>query len=66
MPEKSLQILSAALAARLTYRALPGEIAGFGEDKQAEAAAFLAQTAATRLPGTPVLALEQLPGDGAR
>ncbi|WP_028966805.1 NAD-glutamate dehydrogenase [Sphingomonas phyllosphaerae] len=66
MPEKSLQILSAALAARLTYRALPGELAGFGEDKQAEAAAFLAQTAAVRAPGTPVLALEQLPGDGAR
>lgn len=66
MAEKSLQILSAALAARLTYRALPGELAGFGEEKQAEAAAFLAQTAAVRPAGTPALALEQLPGDGAR
>lgn len=66
MVEKSLQKLSAALAARLTHRALPGEIAGFGEDKQAEAAAFLAETAAQRTPGTAALALEQLPGDGAR
>lgn len=66
MVEKSLQKLSAALAARLTHRALPGEIAGFGEDKQAEAAAFLAETAAHRAPGTAALALEQLPGDGAR
>jgi glutamate dehydrogenase len=66
MPNKSLKILSAALAARLTHRALPGELVGFGEDKQAEAASFLAQTAAQRAPGTPAMALEALPEDGVR
>ncbi|MEH3034941.1 MAG: NAD-glutamate dehydrogenase [Sphingomonas adhaesiva] len=66
MVEKSLKILSAALASRLTHRALPGELVGFGEDKQAEAAEFLAQTAAQRAPGQPAIALEALPGDGAR
>ncbi|PCG14549.1 MAG: glutamate dehydrogenase [Sphingomonas sp.] len=66
MVEKSLKILSHALAERLTHRALPGELIGFGADQQAEAAEFLAQTAAERAPGTPAIALEALPGDGTR
>ena len=66
MSEKSLKILSAALAERLVHRALPDELAGFGEERRAEAAAFLAQTAAMRAPGTPGIALEALPDDGGR
>ncbi len=67
MSKASLKALSEALAARLTQRALPGELQGFGPAEQAEAAAFLAATAERRLPGTVAIALEQLPGDaGAR
>ncbi|MBN8838634.1 MAG: NAD-glutamate dehydrogenase, partial [Sphingomonadales bacterium] len=67
MSKASLKALSEALAARLTNRALPGELQGFGPDEQAEAAAFLAATAERRPPATVAIALEQLPGDaGAR
>ncbi|WP_375250115.1 NAD-glutamate dehydrogenase [Sphingomonas sp.] len=66
MVEKSLAILSSALAERLTHRALPGELVGFGANQRAEAAEFLAQTAARRSAGTAAIALEALPGDGAR
>ena len=66
MADKSQRLLSQALAERLTHRALPGELDGFGEAERAEAAAFLAATGATRPPATPALALEPMPGDGAR
>ncbi|WEK43859.1 MAG: NAD-glutamate dehydrogenase [Candidatus Sphingomonas colombiensis] len=67
MTRSSLKALSEALATRLTNRALPGELQGFGPAEQAEAAAFLAATAERRPPGTVAIALEQLPGDaGAR
>ncbi|OJU22848.1 MAG: glutamate dehydrogenase [Sphingomonas sp. 66-10] len=67
MSKASLKALSEALAARLTNRALPGELQGFGPDEQAEAAAFLAATAERRPPATVAIAIEQLPGDaGAR
>ena len=61
----SMKALTQALAARLTKGALPGELDGFGPEEQAEAAAFLAATAATRAPRTVAIALEPLPGDGA-
>lgn len=67
MSRSSLKALSEALAARITDRALPGELHGFGPDEQAEAARFLAQTASRRPAGTVAMALEQAPGDsGAR
>ncbi|MFW2853255.1 NAD-glutamate dehydrogenase [Sphingomonas sp. TX0543] len=67
MTRSSLKALSEALAARLTHRALPGELHGFGPAEQTEAAGFLAATAERRPPGTVAIALEQLPGDaGAR
>ena len=55
-----------ALAARLTHGALPAELQGFGRDEQAEAARFIAATAANRRPGRPALALEPLPADALR
>ena len=62
MTGKSQAKLADALSARLTEGALPGELAGFGEAELAEAAAFVAQTAAERAPLAPALALEPLPG----
>ena len=58
--------LSDALAARLTHGALPGELAQFDEAERAEAAAFLARTAATRPAGAPALALEPLAAGDAQ
>jgi glutamate dehydrogenase len=58
--------LADALSARLTEGALPGELAGFGAEERAEAAAFVAQTAAVRVPGRPALALEPLAGTEAQ
>ncbi|HET9512198.1 MAG TPA: glutamate dehydrogenase, partial [Sphingomonas sp.] len=58
--------LSDALAARLIEGALPGEIEGLTAAERAEAAAFVAQTAASRPPGTPAIALEMVEGDGHR
>jgi glutamate dehydrogenase len=66
MADKSQRILSQALAERLTHRALPGELDGFGAAEQAAAAAFLIATGAVRAPATPAVTLEPLPGDGAR
>ena len=61
-----MKALTQALAERLIKGALPGELDGFGPAEQAEAAAFLATTAETRAPGEIAIALEQLPGEGAR
>ncbi|WP_294292373.1 NAD-glutamate dehydrogenase domain-containing protein [uncultured Sphingomonas sp.] len=58
--------LSDALAARLIEGALPGEIEGLTAAERAEAAAFVAQTAASRPPGSPAIALEMVEGDGHR
>lgn len=66
MSEKSQRILSQALAERLTQRALPGELDDFGAAEQGEAAAFLIATGLSRAPGTPAMALDQLPETGGR
>ncbi|MES2337096.1 MAG: NAD-glutamate dehydrogenase domain-containing protein [Pseudomonadota bacterium] len=58
--------LSAALDARLIEGALPGEIEGLDAAERAEAARFVAQTAAIRPPGTPAIALEMLETEGHR
>ncbi|MDO7843706.1 NAD-glutamate dehydrogenase [Sphingomonas immobilis] len=60
MPKTTQKSLADALAARLTKGALPGELQGFDKAACAEAAAFIAATAADRRPGTPALALEPL------
>jgi glutamate dehydrogenase len=51
-------------AAVLTASALPGETDGLSGEKLASAAAFVARTAATRIPGTPALAIESLATTG--
>ncbi len=60
------QSMAEALAARLTKGALPGELTGFGEAERHAAAAFVAQTAARREPGTPAVALEPIASDDVR
>ena len=52
--------LADTLAVRLTKGALPGELDGFGPVQLAEAAKFVAATAAVRAPATPKVALESL------
>lgn len=54
-PTKSLV---QALQGRLTDGALPGELEGFEAAERAAAARFLADTAGTRAPGKPAIALE--------
>ncbi|MGR6329039.1 NAD-glutamate dehydrogenase [Sphingomonas sp. XXL09] len=58
--------MAAALAARLTKGALPGELTGFGDAERAAAAAFVAQTAATRPAGSAGIALEPIASDDTR
>ena len=58
--------LSAALEARLIEGALPGEIEGLDATERAEAARFVAETAAVRPPGTAAIALEMLEAEGQR
>lgn len=55
---KNAKALSQAFEARLLEGALPGELEGFGEEERAEAAAFVAEAAATRAKATPAIALE--------
>ena len=64
MARKLQTILSDALSARLTHRALPDELSGFSPADQAAAAEFLIATGEIRAAGTPAIALEPLPGDG--
>ena len=56
--------LSQALEPRLIAGALPGEIEGLDAAELAEAARFVAATAAQRPPGTPRVALDMLEADG--
>ncbi|MEI9851318.1 MAG: NAD-glutamate dehydrogenase domain-containing protein [Sphingomonas sp.] len=56
MPRK-MKTLSQAFEARLLEGALPGELEGFGGAERAEAAEFVAGTAAARPPATPRIAL---------
>ncbi len=56
----------AALAARLTVGALPGELREFGAVEAEEAARFVAATAAVRVPGRPSIALEPIATDDVR
>ncbi|MBA4772580.1 MAG: NAD-glutamate dehydrogenase [Sphingomonas sp.] len=63
MVKATLKSLSDALADRLVHGALPGELAGFGEAEQAEAARFMAAAAGLRPPGTARMALETISGD---
>lgn len=46
MANQSLKTLTETLAGRLTERALPGELKDFGPSEVAQAAAFVAATAA--------------------
>jgi glutamate dehydrogenase len=55
-----------AIALALIDGALPGETDGFSEKARAEAAAFVAATAAQRKAGQPALALESTGGDGVQ
>lgn len=50
--------LTQAFEARLLEGALPGELEGFDEGERADAAAFVAEAAAVRPPGTPQIRLE--------
>ncbi|MHA6723816.1 NAD-glutamate dehydrogenase [Sphingomonas sp. RS2018] len=58
--------LPAALAARLIEGALPGEIEGLDGRERDAAAAFVAEAAAQRPPGTPVIILDTLESEGHR
>ncbi len=51
------------LRAALTANALPGETAGFDPAQQAEAAAFVAEAAAVRRQGIPMICLESSGGE---
>ena len=53
------------LSNALVKRAMPDELQEFGEEARAEAAAFVAEAAAQRRPGTPSLRLESV-GHGRR
>ncbi|UZK64725.1 NAD-glutamate dehydrogenase [Sphingomonas sp. M1-B02] len=50
--------LTQAFEARLLEGALPGELEGFDQSERAEAASFVAETAAIRPPGAPRIRLE--------
>ena len=58
MTKQSKKSLSQAFEARLVEGALPGETEGFGEVERAEAARFMADVAAERRAGGPVLKLD--------
>ncbi len=58
--------LTDALAARLTERALPGELKDFGTTEAAHAAAFVVATALRRDDGAPAIALEPISADDTR
>ena len=60
--------LTAMFAKALTAGALPGEVADLTGEQLAQAAAFLAQTARRRQPGTPAIAIQSIAGniDGRR
>jgi glutamate dehydrogenase len=52
-----------ALRVALTQNALPGETEGFGKDKQADAASFVAEAAAVRASGTGTVKLQSTGGE---
>lgn len=58
MSKTQIKSLAEALHGCLTDGALPGELEGFGDAERAAAARFVAETAATRAPGMPGIALE--------
>ncbi len=58
--------LTHAFEARLLEGALPGELEGFEEAERAEAARFVAETAATRPPGVPHVRLESYSDEESR
>ena len=58
--------ITAALAARLTVGALPGELRDFGPAEIEAAARFVAATAAVRRPGEAAIALEPIAADDVR
>src|SRR5690348_11214748 len=55
-----------AFSKALLDNALPGETEGFTAAEQAEAAAFIAEAAATRHPGEIALKLQSVGGEAAR
>ncbi len=55
--KSTMTSLTQAFEARLLEGALPGELEGFGEAERAQAARFVAETAAVRPPDTPRIAL---------
>ncbi|PXA93419.1 glutamate dehydrogenase [Nostoc sp. 3335mG] len=55
---KNISALKQAFEARLLDGALPGELEGFGEEERKAAAAFVAEAAAERPPGTAKVVLE--------
>ena len=66
MANQSLKTLTETLAGRLTERALPGELKDFGASEVAQAAAFVAATAAHRDDGAPAIAIEPISADDTR
>ncbi len=62
----NMQMLTDALAARLTERALPGELKDFGPAEVAHAAAFIAATAMRRQGHAPAIAIEPIAADDVR
>ncbi len=62
----NMQMLTDALAARLTERALPGELQDFGPQEVAQAAAFVAATAMHRDGHAPGIAIEPIAADDVR
>ncbi|WP_300973453.1 NAD-glutamate dehydrogenase domain-containing protein [Sphingomonas sp. LHG3406-1] len=58
--------LTDAFFEALLEGALPGETEGFSRDERAEAAAFIADTAANRQPGEIALKLQSMGGEAAR
>ncbi len=63
MGKNTTKSLSQAFDARLIQGALPGEIEGMTAADRAAAAAFVARVAATRTPGKPAIALDNLTGE---
>jgi glutamate dehydrogenase len=57
---------SNAIGAALVEGALPGETDGFDSATRDAAGGFVAETAATRRPGTPAIALESMGGEGVQ
>ena len=60
------QAAQEAIARALIEGALPGETDGFTDKARAEAAAFVAATAADRTPGQPALTLESMGGESVQ